>query len=394
MTLRFGRPMLSIPGPSTMPDRVLNAMHRPMPNIYEGELVDVAYDVRDRLPAIARTSGHGFMTIGNGHAGWQMALNNTLSRGDHVLVLESGVFAPVWGRMAALGELNVESVENDLRSPVSVERFAERIAADTERTIKAVLVVLTDTATSVMNDIAALGQVLKDADHPALFMVDAIASLGSDVYEMDKWGVDVTVAASQKGLMVPPGLGFVWASDRAIEAHKSANMRDGYFDWTPRLNPQAVYELFAGTPPIPHLYGLQEALNMIDEEGGLDAVWKRHAALADAVRAAVSAWSTDDGIQFNIPDPAARSNAVTTVLTGSIDPDELRNRAERSAGLTLGLGIGAMSHGFRIGHMGHLNPPHVLGTLGTAEAALLAMDAPLGASGVQAATAAIAHYML
>ena len=386
--------MLSIPGPSTMPDRVLNAMNRPMPNIYEGELVDIAYDVRDRLPAIARTAGHGFMTIGNGHAGWQMALNNTLSRGDHVLVLESGVFAPVWGRMAALAELNVESMENDLRSPVSIERFTERIAADTERTIKAVLVVLTDTATSVMNDIAGLSQVLKDADHPALFMVDAIASLGCDVYEMDKWGVDVTVAASQKGLRVPPGLGFVWASERAIEAHKSANMRDGYFDWTPRLKPQAVYELFAGTPPIPHLYGIQEALNMIDEEGGLEAVWRRHAALAEAIHAAVAAWSTDNGIQFNIPDPASRSNAVTTVLTGSIDPDEVRNRAERSAGLTLGLGIGDMSHGFRIGHMGHLNPPHVLGTLGTIEATLLSMDAPMGSSGIQAASAAIARYMV
>ena len=154
-----------------------------------------------------------------------------------------------------------------------------------------------------------------------------------------------------------------------------------------------MYELFAGTPPIPHLYGIHEALNMIDEEGGLESVWNRHAALAEAVHAAVGAWSTDDGIQFNIPEAAARSNAVTTILTGSIDPDELRNRAERSAGLTLGLGIGAMSHGFRIGHMGHLNPPHVLGTLGTIEATLLSIGAPMGGSGIRAASASIARYM-
>ncbi|NNE95356.1 MAG: aminotransferase class V-fold PLP-dependent enzyme [Acidimicrobiales bacterium] len=393
MSLRFGKPMVSIPGPSTIPDRVLNAMHRPMPNIYEGELVDIAYELHERLPAIARTEGRVFITIGNGHAGWQMAINNTLSRGDHVLVLESGRFAQAWGEMATLSGVKAEFMEGSMRGPVDIAAFADRIDADIDRSIKAVMVVLTDTATSVMNDIESLGRVLNDADHPALFMVDAIASLGCDVFEMDRWGVDVTVAASQKGLMVPPGIAFCWVSPKALDAYATADLRTGYFDWAPRMKPKAMYELFAGTPPIQHLYGLREALDMIDEEGGLDVVWARHAALADSVRAAVAAWSTDGGIAFNITDPDARSNAVTTALTGSIDPNELRARAEAGAGLTLGLGIGGMADAIRIGHMGHLNPPHILGTLGTVEAALRAMGAPLGGSGAEAAARSIGGHL-
>ncbi len=394
MSLRFGRQMVSIPGPSTIPDRVLNAMHMPMPNIYAGDLVDVAFEVEERLPAMARTTeGRAFISIGNGHAGWQMAINNTLSRGDHVLVLESGRFAQAWGRMAALGGVKVETFEGSLRGPVDVEAFAARIASDRDRSINAVMVVLTDTATSVMNDIEALGKVLQDADHPALFMVDAIASLGCDVFEMDQWGVDITVAASQKGMMVPPGLAFCWAGPKALDAYATADLRTGYFDWAPRMKPNAVYELFAGTPPIQHLYGMREAMDMIDEEGGLDKVWARHAALADGVRSAVHAWSTAEGLEFNIVNPEARSNAVTTVLTGSIDSTDLRVKAEEGAGLVLGLGIGDIGEAIRIGHMGHLNPPHVLGTLGTIEATLHALEAPMGSSGVAAAARSLSRYL-
>jgi alanine-glyoxylate transaminase/serine-glyoxylate transaminase/serine-pyruvate transaminase len=386
--------MVSIPGPSTIPDRVLNAMHRPMPNIYEGELVDIVHEVLDRLPAIARTTtAHPFIAISNGHGAWQMAINNTLSRGDKVLVLESGRFAPAWGEMAAVGGVEVETLTGDFRTPVDVDAFAERLAADTDRSIKAVFVVLADTASSVRNNIASLGRALRDADHPALFMVDCIASLGCDVYEMDAWGVDVTVAGSQKGLMVPPGLGFVWAGPRALAAYDTADLKDGYFDWGPRRNPDVMYKIFAGTPPIQHLYGLTEALDMIDEEGGLEPVWARHTALADAIRAAINAWSTDGGIEFNVTDPAARSDAVTTVLTGRINGPEMRKRAEEGAGLVVGLGLGGMDQAFRIGHMGHLNPPHVLGTLGTIEATLQAMDAPIGSSGVASAARALAPHL-
>ena len=207
---------------------------------------------------------------------------------------------------------------------------------------------------------------------------------------MDAWGVDIAVSGSQKGLMVPPGLGFCWANAKALAAYETADLRIGYLDWAPRLKPEAPYFLFAGTPPIGHLYGLREALNMIAEEG-LENVWHRHEVLAGAVHAAIAAWSTPDGIDFNIIDPTARSNAVTTVLTRSIDADELRQIAEDQTGLVLGLGIGGPGQPrFRIGHMGHLNPPMLLGTLGTIEAVLTSMGGPMADSGVAAAAAHIA----
>lgn len=396
MTLRHGRPVVAIPGPSMIPDAVLQAMHRPMPNIYEGELVDVAMSVLDDLKPLARTdAAEPFIIIGNGHAAWQMVIDNTLNRGDHVLVLESGRFATAWGDMAATSGVEVEVLPGDDRSPVDPVIVGERLAADTDQTIRAVLVVLADTASGVLNDIRAIRAAMDQADHHALLMVDAIASLGCDCYEMDAWNVDVTVSASQKGLMVPPGVAFVWAGPRAIEAYdRGTDLRSGYTDWGPRMRPQAFYQRFAGTPPISHLYGLRTALDLIADEGGLDAAWRRHEALATAVWAAIDAWSTTGGIEANIISRAFRSRATTTVLTGSINASALRTRCEREAGLVLGLGIGAdVDARFRIGHMGHLNPPMLLGTLGTIEAALLAAGEELPSSGVAAAAAAIAGHL-
>ncbi|MEL7210309.1 MAG: aminotransferase class V-fold PLP-dependent enzyme [Actinomycetota bacterium] len=232
---------------------------------------------------------------------------------------------------------------------------------------------------------------IDDAGHPALFMVDCIASLGCDRFEMDEWGVDVTVAASQKGLMVPPGIAFVWAGPKALAAYEHAELRVGYFDWGERTDPEVHYKLFCGTLPIPHMFALGEALDMIDEEGGVEAVWRRHEVLATATHAAVDTWSTPGWIQANIADPAARSNAVTVVLTGQLDANRLTTVCEDEMGLTLGLGIGGYDgRAFRIGHMGHLNPPMLLGTLGTIESALRALDVPLGGSGVAAATEVVA----
>jgi alanine-glyoxylate transaminase / serine-glyoxylate transaminase / serine-pyruvate transaminase len=389
MTLRHGRPHVAIPGPSIIPDRVLAAMQRPMPNIYEGPLVDVSNSIFEDLPKIARTDGEVFIVIGNGHAAWQMAVSNTMRRGEKILVLESGTFAVVWGEQAALSGADVEvlaSVPGHAVDPAAVEA---RLADDVDHDIKSILVVLTDTATGVRNDIAAIRRAIDAARHPALLMVDAIASLGCDRYEMDEWGVDLTVAASQKGLMTPPGIGFVWAGEKALAAHARADMRVGYFDWASRRDVDAHYQLYNGTPPISHLYALREALDMIFEEG-LESVWNRHEILASSVWAAVDAWATDDGISCNIAERASRSHATTTVRTGSIDADRLRAICEEQAGLTLGLGIGGDEPRFRIGHMGHLNPPMLLGTLGTVEAALLALGAPIGGSGVAAAAAVIA----
>ncbi len=390
MSLRYGQPMIAIPGPSITPERVLRSMNRSMPDIYEGELVDLAFSLVEELPSIARTSGRVFMSISNGHGAWQMALCNTLSPGDKVLVLESGLFASVWGQMAERTQLNVEYLSGDNRLPVDPDMLEQRLSEDTSHEIKAILCVHTDTATSVRNDIAKLGQTINSLDHPALFMVDCIASLGCEQYEMDEWHVDITVAASQKGLMMPPGMAFVWASQQALEAHNSAGLRIGYFDWDQRMNPDHMYQLFCGTPPIQHLYGLREVLNMIDEEG-LENIWLRHQVLADAVRAAVETWQQPGGLELNIADPKARSNAVTTIRTGSIDSEKLRKICATEAGLTLGLAVGGLeADAFRIGHMGHLNPPMILGTLATIEAALLSMNASIGRNGIGTAAEIIA----
>jgi alanine-glyoxylate transaminase/serine-glyoxylate transaminase/serine-pyruvate transaminase len=384
--------MVATPGPSVIPDRVLAAMAKPMPNMYQGDILDLTDRLLTALPTIARTTAPTFMVIANGHGAWQMAICNTMSRGDKILVLESGRFAFFWGEMAAVSGVEIEVLAGTDTDPVDPAAVEARLAADTDHEIKAILVVQTDTATSVKNDIGAIRAAVDAAGHPALYMVDCIASLGCDRFEMDDWGVDVTVAGCQKGLMVPPGLSFVWAGERALAAYESADLRVGYLDWGSRLNAEAHYQIFAGTPPIPHLYGLDVALAMIEEEGGIEAVWQRHQVLGDAVRAAVDTWSKPGFVESNIQIPAARSNSVTTVLTGSADAVELARICDDQAGLTLGIGIGPFAgRAFRIAHMGHLNPPMILGTLGTIEAALHSMDVPLGGSGVAAAAEVISQ---
>jgi alanine-glyoxylate transaminase/serine-glyoxylate transaminase/serine-pyruvate transaminase len=392
MSLRYGRPLVAIPGPSVIPDRVLNAMHRAMPNIYEGDLVEMSKGILGEIGSIARTSGESFIAVTNGHGAWDMALSNTLSAGDKVLVLESGRFAVGWGEMAAVSGVEVEVLNARPRRAVDPAAVEERLRADTAHQIKAVLVVQIDTASSVWNDIAAIRHAIDAAGHPALYMVDCIASLGCVPYEMDQWGVDVTVGGSQKGLMVPPGLGFNWVNEKAMQAHKTAGLRSGYWDWTKRLSEGSHYWRYCGTPPISHLYALREALDMIAEEG-LENIWVRHRVFGEAIRAAVDTWAAPDGLYLNIAEPAERANSVTTILTGSVDPARLRRICEDQAGLTLGIALGEEFEGgaFRIGHMGHLNPPMVLGTLGTIEATLTAMDAPMGGSGVAAAAARIAQ---
>ncbi len=390
--------MVAIPGPSIMPERVLSAMHRSMPDIYSGDLVGVSDEIFAALPGLARTTGKPFVVISNGHGAWQMAISNTLARGDKVLVLESGRFAVAWGDLAEISGVKVEVLPGASDRPVDPQALQARLADDPGHEIKAVLTVQTDTATSVRNDVAALRAAIDGADHPALFMVDCIASLGCEPFEMDAWGVDITVAGSQKGLMVPPGLAFLWASEKAIAAYDRSDIHVGYFDWAKRLNPSHHYELYGGTPPVSHLFGLREALAMIAEEG-IEARWDRHRALAGAVWAAVEGWSLPgeraaEGFSLNIADPEARSTAVTTVISGGIDAEELRRVCADGAGLTLGLGIGDFAgSAFRIGHMGYLNPPMLLGTLATVEAGLHSMGAPMGGSGVAAAAASLGPHL-
>ena len=391
MKLNRGRSLTAMPGPSVIPDRVLSAMHMAMPNIYEGELVDTSMGVFEDLPSVVRTAGHAFVAISNGHGAWEMALTNTLSRGEKVLVLASGRFAMGWGEQAKMLGANVEVLAAPDRAAVDPDAVEARLRRDTTHDIKAILVVQVDTASGVWNDIAAIRRAIDAAGHPALFMVDGIASIGCVEYLMDAWRIDVTVGGSQKGLMVPPGLGLVWANDKAMAAHARADMRSPYWDWTSRLSKSAHYLRYCGTSPIQHIFAMRTALDMIAEEG-LEAIWERHSIFARAVRTAIQTWAVPEGLSFNITDPLQRSNSTTTILTGQINGERLRRICANDAGLTLGIGLGDFAEtSFRIGHMGHLNPPMVLGVIGTVEAALKAMGAPIGGSGVAEAASAIAQ---
>ncbi len=392
MSLAQGREFLAIPGPSVTPDAVLQAMNRPSINIYEGEIVDITQSILRDLRAVARTQARPFIYIANGHGAWEAALTNTLSRGDKVLVLESGRFALGWGEMAAHMGVAVEVLHAQPRRAVDPDAVEARLRADTRHEIKAILVVQIDTASSVWNDIAAIRKAIDAAGHPALYMVDVVASQGCTPFEMDAWGVDVTVGGAQKGLMTPPGLGFCWANDRALAASRSADLRTQYWDWEFRSGPEQ-YRNFCGTAPIHLLFALRKALDMLLAEG-LETAWARHAALADAVRAAVQAWGADGPLEFNALDPRERADSVTTVLTGDADAEGLRMFCQREMGLVLGLGLGEFAgRSFRIGHMGWLNAPMVMGALGATQVGLSACGIRHGAGALEAAAAALAGHL-
>ena len=386
MTVANGRAFLSIPGPTTVPDEVLAAMHRPAVDIYTGPLIAVTMSCLDDLKTLFRTAGRTYVYAANGHGAWEAALTNVLSRGQTVLVLESGRFALGWGEMAKMMGITVEVLKGDWRRAVDPAAVEARLKADKEGRIKAVLVVQVDTASSVVNDIAAIRKAIDAAGHGALFMVDTIASLGTMPFEMDGWGVDVAVTGSQKGLMTPPGLGFVAAGPKATAAHGAANLRTRYWDWTEREGPEH-YQKYCGTPPEHLMFGLRQALDMIMAEG-LDAVFRRHRLLAEAVRAAVEVWRQGGALDFNISAPEQRADSVTTVLTnGSGASGVLADYLRSKCGVTIGIGIGDLNgKAIRIAHMGHVNAPMILGTLGSIEMALIALDVPHGnGSGVAAA---------
>ena len=384
--LAAGPEIVAIPGPTVVPERVLRAMHRPMPDIYDGELLEVTDEVFDGLQRLARSAARPFVAISNGHGPWEMALSNTLSRGDKIVVLNCGTFGRVWGEMASFNGVRVEQIDAPPGCADDPDRLAELLAADGEHEIRAVLLVHVDTGSSARNDVAAFRAAIDAAGHPALFMVDAIASLACEPFEMDGWGVDVTIAASQKGLMAPPGLGFVWAGPRALAAHRTADLRTRYWDWTARTEEGPHYLRYCGTPPVSHLYAIRESLRMIDEEG-LDARIDRHRVLAGAVHAAVDAW---DGLALAVGAPDERAASVTSILCDGIDAEEIRRVTRDEMGVTLGIGLGREpGTSFRIGHMGHVNAPMLLGVLGAVEAALLALGAS-GQRGVEAAVRSIA----
>ena len=386
MTLSNGREFLAIPGPTTVPDRVLQAMHQPAIEIYGGRLFEITKSCLADLKKVFRTEGETYIYISNGHGGWEAAISNTLSRGDKVLTLDSGRFARGWGEMAAEMGVDVEVMPGDWRASVDPAALQARLEADREHAIKAVMVVQVDTASGVVNDIPALRKAIDAAGHPALFMVDCIACLATVPFEMDAWGVDVTVTGSQKGLMCPPGLAFVAANDKARAAGAKAGLRTRYWDWSFREGAEH-YQKYCGTAPVHMLYALREALDMIFEEG-LEAIFQRHRLLAEATRRAVTVWQDGAPFEFNIIDPAQRSDAVTTLRAKQgFDSAPLLAYLKDHLGVVLGIAIGEMSgQGFRIAHMGHVNAPMMLGTLGAIEVALGALNIPHSRGGVSAAT--------
>ena len=352
MPVSAGREFLSIPGPTVIPDAVLAAMQKPAVDIYAGPLVALTDGLLADMSRIFNTAGRSYIYAANGHGAWEAALTNVLSRGDKVLVLESGRFAIAWGEAAKMLGAQVEVLSGDIRRAVQPEAVEAKLKAD--RSIKAILVTQVDTASGVQNDIEAIGKARDAAGSDALLLVDAVASLGCMPFEMDKWGVDVAMAGSQKGLMTPPGLSFTAAGPRAREAHKRANMRTPYWDWTFR-DGEAHYHKYCGTPPEHLLFGLRAALDMIFAEG-LENVFARHRLLAEATRRAVSTWAEGQAIGFNCSEPEERSDTVTTVMHAQrrrlagdcgLLPRQMRRGARPRARRARGQGVSDRAHGPR-----------------------------------------------
>ena len=335
MTVRAGREFLAIPGPTNMPDEVLRAMHRPALDIYSDEMVELTDSLLRDLGNCSQPRAAATSISPTATAPGKRALSNVLSRGDKVLVLESGRFAIGWGNTAAAMGADVEVLKGDWRRAIRPAEVEARLRQDKNHAIKAILAVQVDTASGAYNDIEAIGKVIKATGHPALFMVDAVASLGCMPFEMDAWGIDVAMAGSQKGLMTPPGLGFVAANDRAREVHKKADLRTPYWDWTEREGIEH-YRKYAGTAPVHLLFALRQAIDMLFDEK-LENAFLRHRLLAEAVRRAVAAWGEGQVLGFNIAEPSERSDTVTTVVMNSgHDPEALHEYCKEKCGVVLG----------------------------------------------------------
>ena len=381
MGFRSGRHFLQIPGPTNVPDRVLRAMDRPTMDHRGPEFGELGRSVLSGCQAVFQTAGPVVVFPSSGTGAWEAAIVNTLSPGDHVLMYETGHFASLWRAMAGRLGLAVDFVPGDWRHGADPADIEARLSADREHAIKAVMVVHNETSTGVTSRIAEIRAAMDRAGHPALLMVDTISSLGSMEYRHDAWGVDVTVACSQKGLMLPPGLGFNAISERALAAAKQGGMPRSYWDWQAMLAPNAA-GFFPYTPATNLLYGLREALAMLLEEG-LDAVFARHARHAAATRAAVRAWD----LEILCRDEREYSSVLTAVLMpDGHDADQLRKVILDRYDMSLGAGLAKLKgRVFRIGHLGHFNDLMLMGTLSGVEMGLYAAGVPHRRGGADAA---------
>ncbi|GAA3074327.1 aminotransferase class V-fold PLP-dependent enzyme [Pseudonocardia yunnanensis] len=376
-----GRHFLQIPGPTNVPDRVLRAMAAPTIDHRGPEFAELTKALLPALGPVFGTTAPVVIYPSSGTGAWEAALVNTLSPGDRVLIGETGQFSTLWAELAGRIGLGVEVIPGDWRRGVDPAAVGERLAADTERAIKAVCVVHNETSTGVTSRVPDVRAAIDAAGHPALLLVDTISSLASIDYRHDEWGVDVTVAGSQKGLMLPPGLGFNAVSEKALAASRSAGLPRSYWDWAPILEAN-TRGFFPYTPATNLLYGLREALAMLAEES-LPAVFARHQRHAAATRAAVRTW----GLEVLCADEREYSGSLTAVLlpTGH-DADAVRRIILERFDMSLGTGLGRLAGTvFRIGHLGHFNDLTLAGTLAGVQMGLQLAGVPIKPGGLDAA---------
>jgi alanine-glyoxylate transaminase/serine-glyoxylate transaminase/serine-pyruvate transaminase len=376
-----GRHLLQIPGPTNVPERVLRALSAPTIDHRGPEFAALGAEVIERLPEVFAVSGPVVVYPSSGTGAWEAALVNTLSPGDRVLAFETGHFATLWRALAERLGLVVDFVPGDWRHGVDPDTVAARLEADRAQAIRAVCVVHNETSTGVASRIPEVRAAMDAAGHPALLLVDAISSLGSMDFRQDDWGVDVAIGCSQKGLMLPPGLGLNALGERALEASRHARLPRSYWDWAPILaaNRDGVWPY---TPPTNLLYGLREALALLRAEG-LPSVFARHARHAEATRRAVRAW----GLEVLCLDEREHSASLTAVLLpDGHDADEVRELILDRYDMSLGTGLGRLAgRVFRIGHLGALNDLTLAGALAGVEMGLAGAGVPIRPGGVQAA---------
>jgi len=379
----LGRHFLQIPGPTNVPERVLRAIAQSTIDHRGPAFAVLGRDAIEGLQRVFQTSGSVVIYPSSGSGAWEASLVNTLSPGDGVLMFETGQFAVLWQDMAVRLGLKVQFVPGDWRHGVDPDVVRQILTDDRDHTIKAVAIVHNETSTGVTSRVAEIRQQMNAANHPALLLVDAISSLGALDYRHDEWGVDVTVSGSQKGLMLPPGLGFNAISDKALAASRSARLPKAYWDWEPMLR-DGKSGYFPYTPAINMLFGLREAVQMLLDEG-LSRVFARHARHGEATRRAVKAW----GLDLVAADRAEYSNAVTAVMVPQPhDADRLRQTILERYDMSLGTGLGRLKgRAFRIGHLGDFNDLMLAGTLSGIEMGLALCRVPHNRGGVGAALA-------
>ena len=380
-SFKAGRHFLQIPGPTNLPDRVLRAMDRAVIDHRGPEFAEISKSVLEKLKSVFKTTAPVIMYPGSGTGAWESAIVNTLNVGDKVLFFETGEFSIRWYHQAKDLKIDAEIVPGDWRHGIDPKVVAERLAADKDKKIKAVCVLHNETSTGIVNNIGEIRKAIDSVNHPALFMVDVISSLASIDYRHEEWKVDVTVGGSQKGLLLPPGLSFNAISHKALEASKKATMPKHYWDWHAMLENNKT-GFYPYTPATTLIYGLDEALDMLMEEG-LDNVFARHARLAEATRLAVKAW----GLEILCKNPAEYSNTLTTVLLPEgYDADNLRKTILDEYNMSLGASFRKVKGKvFRIGHLGDLNEIMLMGVLSGVEMGLTKAKVPFKAGGIMAA---------